>query len=81
MRSRIMAIVFLFAGVLVAPSRAQQMTDASAAALIAKKGYADQIVVNGKIVSMEDTAIAPTPGRIFQAMAIKEDRIMALGTN
>ncbi|MBI4443141.1 MAG: amidohydrolase family protein [Acidobacteria bacterium] len=76
-----MALIFLLAGVWAVPCGAQQMTDASAAALVAKKGYADQIVVNGKIVSVEDTTFAQTPGRIVQAMAIKEDRVMALGTN
>jgi predicted amidohydrolase YtcJ len=51
-------------------------------ALVAEQGYADMILFNGKIVSMDDRSIVPdTPGHIYQAMAIKGKRIMALGTN
>ena len=50
--------------------------------LVAQQGYADSVVVNGKIVSMDDRSIIPdTPGGIYQAMAIKGKRIMGLGTN
>ncbi len=50
--------------------------------LVAEHGYADVLLVNGKIVSMDDRSIVPdTPGNIYQAMAIKGKRIMALGTN
>jgi predicted amidohydrolase YtcJ len=49
--------------------------------LVAQQGYADTIVINGKIVSMDDRSIVPnTPGNIYQAMAIKDKMIMALGT-
>ncbi|MEE2839762.1 MAG: amidohydrolase family protein [Acidobacteriota bacterium] len=49
--------------------------------LVAQQGYADTIVVNGKIVSMDDRSIVPdTSGNIYQAMAIKDKKIMALGT-
>ena len=50
--------------------------------LVASQGYADLIVVNGKVVSMDDRTIVPnTPGNIYQAMAVKGKKIMALGTN
>ncbi len=50
--------------------------------LVAQHGYADMILVNGKIVTMDDWSIVPnTPGNIFQSMAIKGKKIMALGTN
>ena len=50
--------------------------------LVAQQGYADLVLINGKIVSMDDRSIVPnTPGNIYQAMAIKGKRIMALGTN
>jgi predicted amidohydrolase YtcJ len=50
--------------------------------LVAEQGYADTLLVNGKIVSMDDRSIVPnTPGNIYQAMAIKGKKIMALGTN
>jgi predicted amidohydrolase YtcJ len=48
---------------------------------VAKHGYADMVVFNGKIVSMDDIGYNQNPGNIYQAMAIKGDRIMALGTN
>lgn len=50
--------------------------------LVDEMGFADSILVNGKIVSMDDrTTVPDTPGQIFQAMAIKGEKIMALGTN
>ena len=50
--------------------------------LVAEHGYADMVLVNGKIVSMDDRSITPnTPGNIVQAMAIKGERIMALGSD
>ena len=58
------------------PGLAQQLPD-----LVAEQGYADLVLVNGKIVSMEDRSItANSTGRIERAMAIKGKRIMALGT-
>ena len=49
---------------------------------VAEQGYADMILINGKIVTMDDWSIVPnTPGRIVEAMAIKGKKIMALGTN
>lgn len=50
--------------------------------LVGKHGYPDLIVVNGNIVTMDDRSNVPsTPGNIYEAMAIKGKRIMALGTN
>lgn len=48
---------------------------------VAKHGYADMVIFNGKIVSMDDAGANENPGNIYQAMAVKGDRIMALGTN
>ncbi len=51
-------------------------------ALVAEQGYADMILVNGKIVAMDDRSITPdSPGLVVEAMAIKGKRIMALGSN
>ena len=51
-------------------------------ALVDQMGYADLVLMNGKIVSMDDRSITPeTPGNIFQAMAIKGKKIMSRGTN
>jgi len=50
--------------------------------LVAQHGYADMVLINGKIVTMDDWSIVPnTPGHIFQSMAIKGNKIMALGTD
>ncbi|MDA2934678.1 amidohydrolase family protein [Acidobacteria bacterium AH-259-D05] len=50
--------------------------------LVAEQGYADTIVVNGKIVTMDDRSSVPnTPGHIVDAMAIKGKRIMAVGSD
>ena len=50
--------------------------------LVAQQGYPDSVLINGKIVSMDDWGTVPsTPGNIYEAMAIKGKRIMALGTN
>src|SRR3972149_2577364 len=47
---------------------------------VAKQGYADVIAINGKIVSMDDGGLNQNPGNIYQAMAIKNNRLVALGT-
>ncbi len=50
--------------------------------LVAQQGYADLVLINGKIVTMDDRSITPnSPGQTVEAMAIKGKRIMALGTS
>ncbi|MBI4488222.1 MAG: amidohydrolase family protein [Deltaproteobacteria bacterium] len=41
--------------------------------------YADMILYNGKIVTMDDKSTKPTPGTIAEAVAIREGKILALG--
>ncbi len=48
---------------------------------VAKNGYADMIVVNGKIVSMDDGGYNTSPGTMYEAMAVKGTKIIALGTS
>ncbi|MBI4443446.1 MAG: amidohydrolase family protein [Acidobacteria bacterium] len=55
--------------------------DVTIPAEVAAAGFADLIVVNGKIMTMDDTTTNPTPGTIAQAMAIKSRKIIATGTN
>ena len=43
--------------------------------------YPELIVHNGKIVTMDDYGINANVGRTVQAMAIRNGRVMALGTN
>lgn len=56
-------------------------TFAQVGPLVAKYGYADSIFINGKVVSMDDTSTSTTPGRIYQALAIKGDKIVSLGSS
>ena len=60
----------------VATAQPQDLQD-----LIKRQGYADTIFVNGKIVSMDDTSTSSEPGSVYQALAVKRDSIMKLGTN
>jgi predicted amidohydrolase YtcJ len=76
---RVLILVLLLAPWSLSRGFAQSAADAEA--LVSKNGHADMILVNGKIVSMDDVSIASTPGKIYQAMAIKNQRVMALGTN
>jgi len=49
--------------------------------LVIEHGYADLILVNGRIVTMDERRYIPdVPGHIYEAMAIKGKTIMALGT-
>jgi hypothetical protein len=43
--------------------------------------YPELIVHNGKIVTMDDPSFAQNIGRTVQAMAIREGKVQALGTN
>ena len=47
---------------------------------VAKSGYADSIVINAKVVSMDDWGYNNNPGHIYEAMAVKNNRIQALNT-
>ena len=47
---------------------------------VAQQGYADTIFIDGKVVSMDDRSISTDVGNIYQAIAVKGDRIMKLGT-
>ncbi len=44
-------------------------------------GYPQMIVYNGKIVSMNDASFTPNVGTIVQAMAIRDGKILAMGTD
>jgi predicted amidohydrolase YtcJ len=77
MSKRRFLTVFIIVGCHLGLGLSQQLPE-----LVADQGYADTILVNGKIVTMDDRSSVPdTPGNIFQAMAIKGDTIMALGSD
>lgn len=41
--------------------------------------YADMVLYNGKVVTMDDKTTSPNPGTIVEAVAIREGKILALG--
>jgi predicted amidohydrolase YtcJ len=43
--------------------------------------YPDMIIYNSKIVTMDDASFSSDPGSIFQAIAVRNDTILALGNN
>ena len=50
--------------------------------LVGDMGYADLILTNGKIVTMDDRSIVPnTPGNVVESLAVKGKRVMAVGSN
>ncbi len=71
--ARILAMVF----VLVSLGSAQE----TATVPVEIISYPDLILYNGKIVTMEDTSTGASPGRIFQAIALRNRRIQALGSD
>lgn len=44
-------------------------------------GYPDMIVYNAKIVTMDDPGFNSNPGTIAEAMAVRDDEILAIGTS
>lgn len=43
--------------------------------------YADMVVYNGKVMTMDDRSTNPTPGKAAQAMAIRDGKILAVGSD
>ena len=48
---------------------------------VAQHGYADTIFINGKVISMDDKSTSTEVGNIYQALAVKGEQIVKLGTN
>src|SRR5579885_1447600 len=66
-------VIFLFAGL----TWAQQPVTVDSRLV----GYPTLIVYNGKIVTMDDETPTTNLGTVVQAMAVRRDRILALGTS
>ncbi|MFQ5982229.1 MAG: amidohydrolase [Woeseiaceae bacterium] len=47
----------------------------------AASGYPDVIFHNAKIITMDDATFSSSPGTIAEAMAIRDDRILAIGSS
>ena len=43
--------------------------------------YADMVVYNGKVMTMDDSSTNQTPGRMGQAMAIRDGKLLAVGSD
>lgn len=43
--------------------------------------YADTVLSNGKIVVMDDSTTSTSPGTIVEALAIRDGKVLTLGTN
>ena len=43
--------------------------------------YADMVVYNGKVMTMDDRSTNPTPGKVGQAMAIRDGKVLAVGSD
>lgn len=67
----------LVAGLLLAPALLMAQDHPAQEAL----GHPQLVVFNGKIVTMDDASFSSSPGTIVQAMAIRDDEILALGGN
>lgn len=47
---------------------------------VGRFGYADAIFTNAKVVSMDDVSTSTNVGHVYQALAVKGDKIIKLGT-
>src|SRR5690242_5105541 len=54
---------------------------AQQAGIAGKLGYPQMIVHNAKIVTVDDPSFTNNVGTIAQAMAIRDGKVLALGTN
>jgi predicted amidohydrolase YtcJ len=64
-------------GILLATPLTSHAQDDIAAIL----GYPQMIIHNAKIVTMDDAGFNSSPGTITEAMAIRDDKILAMGSN
>jgi predicted amidohydrolase YtcJ len=58
--------------------RAQQTLDGVPAELVS---YPDQILYNGKVATMNDPSLDNSPGQMATAIAVRKDRILAVGSD
>ena len=59
----------------VSEARAQEMVQVPVEIVL----YADMVVYNGKVVTMDDRSPSLNPGKVGQAMAIRQGKILAVG--
>ncbi len=68
---------WLLSVLLAAPS-VLMAQNASVGAIL---GYPDMILYNAKVVTMDDPSFTPNPGTIAQAIAVRDDKLLYVGTN
>jgi predicted amidohydrolase YtcJ len=71
---RMIALVLSFAAAGIAIVGAQ-----SAGNVVERLGYADYVLYNGKVVSVDDAGFNDNPGTIHQAIAVRDSHILATG--
>src|SRR3990172_905537 len=76
-RRRLAFLGISLLGLLISAAAAQEQLTVPAAIV----AFPDMILYNGKIVTMDDTSQGPSPGRIFQAIAFRDRKIQALGSD
>src|SRR3990172_8964428 len=69
--------ILMFACLMVTLAAAQEKQTVPVAII----AYPDMILHNGKIVTMEDAGFNQSTGRTVEAMAIRDRKIQALGSN
>jgi predicted amidohydrolase YtcJ len=67
----------MLVGLLMVPIVSWAQNDAIESML----GYPDTIIHNAKIVTMDDPSFSSSPGTITEAMAIRDEKILAMGTS
>lgn len=72
-----LAVFFVSVAVSLTQGHAQETPPAE----VLEHGYADMVVFNGKIVTMDDRTHSATPGWIVEALAVKKGEIIALGSS
>lgn len=75
MKKRILMVAIAVLSTITIRGYAQQEN------IAAKLGFPQTIVYNGKIVTMDDTSFASQVGTVAQAMAIRDGKILLMGTN
>ena len=68
----------LLLSVLLAAPSVLMAQNASVDAIL---GYPDMILYNAKVVTMDDPSFTPNPGTIAQAIAVRGDKLLYVGTN
>ena len=76
--SKFVGLILTLGGILVAQATTSW---AQIPIEVARQGYADTVFLNGNIVSMDDVSASTEVGSIYQAIAVKDTRIMKLGNN